>query len=107
MDIKKINGFIEEISRMGREKQKSFLTYSLSFFRKCILIFYGNEYQTKFTNEEQHFVSDFNQFIHPGNIQSLYSEINDAQFHVERNANTNILFMDLSLKIGKLLKMNQ
>lgn len=102
--VKDLIGFVEEVSHMGREKQKSFLSFSLGFIRQCMLLQYNSESVTRFSKEEKEFVANFARFIHSANIQHLYREMNDALFHIERNANPSVLFLDLSLKTGRLLK---
>lgn len=39
------------------------------------------------------------------NIELFAEELNKAYFHMERNANTKILFMDLAFKFNELLNL--
>ena len=41
------------------------------------------------------------------NCEAFVNELNKASFHIERNANPKILFMDLSLKANELLNMKE
>ena len=54
--------------------------------------------------EERKFLEKFARFINNQNISDLLSEFNDAYYHLERNANSKILFSDLLIKLTKLIK---
>ncbi|MFH0865508.1 MAG: hypothetical protein V1904_04910 [Bacteroidota bacterium] len=95
----------DEIGRIGREKQKDFLLNTLRLLRESILISSGTQDLIKIDGEEQKFASGFAPFIHPQNAENIINEFNDAVFHIERNANARILFLDLSLKIAELIKI--
>lgn len=95
----------EEIARIGREKQKDFLINSIRILRESMLISSGLQDMIRTDGEEHKFASDFAPFIHQKNAEIIINEINDAVFHVERNANARILFLDLSLKMAELIKI--
>lgn len=103
-DIIETNEFVKDISRIGRERQKSFFSYSLRIIRECLMLNYSSSYQLHFEGEEETFVRKFSPFVNNISGPVLSEEFNKALFHIERNANPSILFFDLSLKIIKLLK---
>ncbi|MCM2302952.1 MAG: DNA polymerase III subunit delta', partial [Flavobacteriaceae bacterium] len=45
-------------------------------------------------------------FIHSGNIIDITKEIDDAIYHIERNGNAKIIFLDLSIKLTRLIHKN-
>ncbi len=100
-----IEKFVGEMATAGRERQKQFLNYSLQFVRDCLVVQYGHEEIVRLNNEEQKFVRNFAPYVNSANGFQFAEELNKAIYHIERNANPSILFMDLSLKIGQLLKM--
>jgi DNA polymerase-3 subunit delta' len=104
-DPKAVLSFIDDMSVSGRERQKNFLTYALHIMRESIIMNYGDGSLTKLTMEEQAFVQKFAPFIHSNNIERFIEELNKAHFHMERNANPKILFMDLAFKFNELLNM--
>lgn len=106
IDLINLNSFIEEISFIGREKQKQFFNYSLKIIREILNYKYQENYFPKNEGEELIFVQKFSQFINEENIYDITEELNKALFHIERNANPKILFMDLSFKINRLLKQH-
>ncbi len=104
-DIIGINNIINSISKIGRERQKNFLNYALRIIRKCLLMNYSDENLILSDEEELYFIRNFSPFINSANCIQFNEEINKAIYHIERNANPSILFMDLSLTIIKLLKI--
>lgn len=98
-------GFIEKLSGLGRERQKNFLLYALRFIRECMVLPHGDLSLIRLSHEEKAFAGKFAPFIHVSNSRPLAEEIDKALYHIERNANPSILFMDLSLTVARLLKM--
>ena len=94
----------ETIAKTGRKTQKRFLNYCLQFFRKALLLNYNAESLVFLQIKTPGFkLEKFAPFIHSGNILEINKELNDAIYHIERNAHASILFFDLSIKIGKML----
>jgi len=100
-----INSWIDFTAGLGREKQKQFLNYSLQLIRDCLVLNNYGEGLTKSSPEEIAFLKKFAPFVHFGNIEAMTEELNKAFYHVERNANPKILFMDLCLKMNDLLNI--
>lgn len=98
-------GLTEEMASMGREKQKQFLGYAQHMIRQCLLLNYQTSELLQINTEEAEFIKNFSPFIHQGNISLLTEEMNTAHYHIERNANPKILFMDLSVKMNGLLNI--
>ena len=97
--------WVNEISKTGREQVKDFLLYVLEMFRKCVLGHYKIDLEG-LNNEEKSFLEKFKPFINHQNIEQLNELINEAHFHMQRNANTKILLLDVSIKLYKLIKNN-
>ena len=89
----------------SREKQKEMLAYGLDMFRICLQYNVGNHHLVKLDGEELSFVKNFSTYIHPQNIEKFDEEFNRAIFHIERNANANIVLTDLSHLIARILKI--
>ncbi|MEG1762134.1 MAG: hypothetical protein RSC04_02705 [Bacteroidales bacterium] len=104
LDIPKLAEFGNQINKLGRESIKQFLRHSMDKLRLCMLLHYGNEQWIHSEGEELKFISNFSQFIDANNIEQFNQNINNAIYHIERNANGNILMMDLSLRFYKLIK---
>lgn len=95
----------EETASLGRERQKGFITYALRLIREnFIMNFGGRENKLVYITEaEAGFSGKFHPFINMKNIQALDREFNLAFAHVESNGNTKIIFLDLALKIMRLI----
>jgi DNA polymerase-3 subunit delta' len=102
--------FANEMGKSSREKQKNFLNYSLRLTRECLLINNQSEGLIRLNKKETEFVygsgkKKFYPYINLKNAQLIADELNQSVYHIERNVNPNILFLDLSLNIGKMLKI--
>ena len=95
----------EGMSKIGREKQKSFLGYALHIIRECLMLNYAAPELVFMDGEDLSFANKFKAFIHYNNGRLLSDKLNEAHYHIERNANPKILFMDLSLRISSLLQI--
>ncbi|MDD5506937.1 MAG: DNA polymerase III subunit delta [Bacteroidales bacterium] len=100
-----LSAFIDGLTEQGRERQKSFLLYALRFIRESMMLPYADQALSRLTPAEKEFAVNFAPFIHKANGILFTEELNRALAHIERNANPSLLFMDLSLTFGKLLKM--
>jgi DNA polymerase-3 subunit delta' len=101
--VEGLNSLVSTLAKIGREKQKDFLNYVLKISRYCVLINFNQTSLVKLSVDESKFIANFYKFINSQNIIAVSEELNKAIYHIERNANPNILFMDLSFKMHKLL----
>lgn len=97
--------WIDEVSASGRERQKNFINYALHIIRESMVLNYGDASLVKLGADEREFVQKFAPFIHANNIERFAEELNKAYYHMERNANVKILFMDLAFKFNELLNV--
>ncbi|SHI65588.1 DNA polymerase-3 subunit delta' [Hymenobacter daecheongensis DSM 21074] len=95
----------DEFQKLGRENQKEFLHYALGVLRKVLLFGIDAQFVPHLPAAEQPFVQGFSRFVHRRNADSLTTEINDAHYHIERNANPRMVFVDISLRIAELLQI--
>ncbi len=102
LDLQKLT---EELSGIGRERQKSFLSYCLRMIRENFIMHTNKPELIYLTKEEKVFSEKFYPFIHAANAQQLAQEFNTAQYHLERNGNPKIILLDMGLKIVRLLKL--
>jgi DNA polymerase-3 subunit delta' len=94
----------EEIAAMGREKQKKFLNVSLRLARENFTLNVANPSVVYMNNKETGFSERFHPYINQNNIYQINEEFNRAAYHIEANGNAKIIFMDLALKMVKLIK---
>jgi DNA polymerase-3 subunit delta' len=92
------------IAVWNRDKQKSFLEYCAEMFRLALLQNYGNENLVYKKIDSGGFKWDrFANFIHGANIESILTEISEADYHLERNANPKIVWTDLGIKLSRYI----
>ena len=103
-DYLKLNTLIQELSRLGREKQKGFLTYGLNVVHSALLVNQKLEEKLIAGSNEKDYFKNFGPFVNGANQKEMYQLLNDAVFHIGRNANPAILFADLSFRFIDLLK---
>jgi len=103
--MKDICKWAEKIATMEREQLKSFLKYCLYLIRESILIQIGLHSLVKLTEKEKDFIQKFSPYINTYNAQLLCDAFNNAYTAIERNANVKILFLDLSFKAIKMLRV--
>lgn len=97
----------ENIAKIGREKQKQFLTYGLHLFRESLIMNYGDLSLSRKNAKEAAFLDKFAPYIHGFNCIDTIELFDEAVYHIERNANPKILFLDVSLKLTKLLRVKE
>ena len=99
----KLLPWVDNIAKSGRERQKQFLLGSIQTIRECIMANMGPSEIVRLDEHQQQTLKDFKPFIHEQNMYAFINELNDACFHVERNANPKILFLDLSFRLNNAL----
>ncbi len=105
-----ISEWVDKLSSSGREKQKIFLKYALKMLRENLIMglnIENNEEIANVTIKEKEFSEKFCQFIHQKNIHLLSEEFNKAFSHIERNGYDRLVFLDLSIKTARLLKIKK
>ena len=104
-DSQKVVKMADELSGLGRENQKNFLLYSLNLVRACLMYNYGKTGLVKLQGEELDFVQKFSPFVNGNNCERFSEELNKAYHHIERNASSKILFLDLSFVMNEILNV--
>ena len=95
--------WVDEISRIGRESQKSFFRYALEFLHECVVLQQTGEEQSRLQEEEKRLAAWLCQRMEADEWQAMTQYFNKAHYHIERNAHPKILFMNLSLQLQKII----
>lgn len=93
----------EDIANVGNERQKTFLKYALHMFRQSLLRNYTEDHLTRVSEEENQFLEKFAQFISGNNIFDFMKTFDEAHYHIERNANSKILFTNLCFNVMRYI----
>lgn len=102
--LQEIHDWAMELSGWSRERQKKFLEYCSETFRQALLKSYGADEISHRAIRAEDFKWDiFTKFIHGANIELIIDEINKASFHIERNGNAKIIFLDAGIKMTRFI----
>jgi DNA polymerase-3 subunit delta' len=97
--------FTEDIAKWGRENQKNFLKYGINFLRECSLLLSGADDLVRLPNETLSVALKLTtNVLNLAMVEALINELEQAHYHIERNANPKILFLDVSLQLVKIIK---
>lgn len=102
-ELSQIVEMSEEFNKVPREVQKIHLEHAQQVARECLLINYADKSLVRLEGKDLEGVTRFAPFVNSNNAEQFVGELNKASYHVERNANSRILFTDLSLTIHRLL----
>lgn len=105
-DVISIIAWSEEVAQEGREWQKNFVLFSLRLLRENLMLTLDQNKNNLvyLTGQELEFSGKFHPFINQNNIGQLSEEFNLAYSHIEANGNAKIVFLDLGLKISRLIR---
>jgi DNA polymerase III subunit delta' len=97
--------WVDKIAKeFGREEQKNFLLYCLQMFRQCIIGHYSKGDLIMSTKEQKAFLTKFAPFINAQNIVPLHESLEEAIYHLDRNGNSKLVLLDVTLKVFAQIK---
>jgi len=103
-DVKNMKLKAEFFASLGREKQKSFLSYAQRLIRENFLYRLQLPELNYLNKAEAAFSVNFSPFVNERNIISFMDDLALGERHIEQNVNPRMVFFDLSMKIAVLLK---
>jgi DNA polymerase-3 subunit delta' len=105
-DIISLITWSEEIATTGRESQKNFISFSLRLLRENLMLSLDQlkNRLVYLTGDEADFSGKFHPSINKNNIYQLNEELNLVYSHIESNGNAKIIFLDLALKVTRLIR---
>ncbi len=100
--------WIEEISKLGRERQKQFLLYFIHLLEQAIrLKMSGGEQSAALPTSEYDFAVRLNRIADISCQQSIIEELNNAIYYIERNAHGKMLFHALTIRFSHVLRQRE
>ncbi|MGI9526715.1 MAG: ATP-binding protein [Weeksellaceae bacterium] len=92
------------IASWNRERQKQFLGFCADLFRQALMFSYGAEETAHVQIKPENLKwKGFVPFVHGSNITDILNEINEAAYHIERNGNAKIIFLDMGIKMTRFI----
>lgn len=104
-NVPEILKWVDEIASLGRENQKIMLNYAARMTRENFMMNMEINDIIYLTEEERDFSSKFSAFINKKNAGKIYTEFNKAYRDLQMNAHTKTVFLDLSIRLMKLLRL--
>jgi DNA polymerase-3 subunit delta' len=89
----------ENFSKVNKINQKGLFQYGLAILRDSLLVQNGASDVINANVPENSFVTNFSKAITFTKLEKLYQLLNTAFYHLERNGNPKLIFLDTSLQI--------
>ena len=96
--------WVDQLSGIGREKQKMMLNYFLLILRENFIYNLKNRNLSFMNSQEEDFSKRFSPFINERNIVELTEVFETAFAHIGMNGNPKIIFTDVAFKVVKLIR---
>jgi DNA polymerase-3 subunit delta' len=96
--------WIEDIAKMGREKQKQFLRYFNHLLEQSIRIRIMGAENLSLAENERDFAQRLNKIASVSQQQAIVEELDKAAYYIERNANGKMLFHALTIKLLHIIQ---
>lgn len=96
--------WIDEVSKLGREKQKQFLRYFNHLLEQSIRIRVMGADGVNLPENEKDFAQRLNKIASVSQQQVIIEELDKAAYYIERNANGKMLFHALTIKLVHIIQ---
>lgn len=99
--------WIDETSKMGREKQKQFVRFFNHLLQQSIrirILGENSEWAGNLPTAEKDFILRINKMADLSQQEAIVEELDKAAYYIERNANAKMLFHALSLQLFHILR---
>ncbi|UFH56421.1 DNA polymerase III subunit delta' [Spirosoma sp. KNUC1025] len=94
----------DQFDGFSKEKQKGLLDYSLRMYRDLFLWQQGAGELLRLPDEEMAFVRNFVKVLTINHIERIVADLNEAAYHLERNARAKMIMLDMSLTFSRLIR---
>lgn len=99
--------WVEEMSKMGREKQKQFLRYFNHLLEQAIRLRALEGAQIALPPKEEDFASRLNKIVNFAQQEAIIEELDKATYYIERNAHPKMLFHALTIRLYHIIADKQ
>jgi len=105
LDINAIVSQVDGFAELSKDAQKTLLLTGLNTLREGLLKKSQLDNLMRTAPSDRKFIDDFgNNVLTEEKILSLYQLLNEAHYHLERNASAKILFSNLSFNVARVLR---
>jgi DNA polymerase-3 subunit delta' len=95
--------WIDDVSKLGRERQKQFLRYFNHLLEQAIRVKVMDGAQLRVPDNEKDFAIRLNKIADISQQQAIIEELDKASYYIERNANAKMLFHALTIKLYHII----
>jgi DNA polymerase-3 subunit delta' len=95
--------WIEDVSKLGRERQKQFLRYFNHLLEQAIRLRVMDAAHLRMPDNEKDFALRLNKIAGISQQQAIIEELDKACYYIERNANAKMLFHALTIKLYHII----
>jgi len=99
-DFEKMVIWADNFFKSTKTNQKGLFQYGLTILRDALLIANGASDIVNTQEKEGKFIADFAKIMNLQKLHNLYQLLNSGIYHLERNGNVKIIFLETSLKIS-------
>lgn len=89
---------------LDRLRQQSWMSYSLAMMREGLLQLAGAPQIQRVTGAELSFIQNFSRQLTVARIEKIQKQLTEAAYFLERNGSAKMIFLDLSIQIGQILR---
>ncbi|UHG91839.1 ATP-binding protein [Spirosoma oryzicola] len=94
----------DQFDGFSKEKQKGLLEYSIRIYRDLFLWQQGAGALLRLPDDEMAFVKNFSKILTINHIERIVQDLNEAAYHLERNARAKMIMLDMSLTFSRLIR---
>lgn len=103
-DFEMLVAMADTFHKKGKEFQQELLRTAGRIVREALITEVPVPELSRMPEEEAPFLSKFSQVFSEEKVRKILPRIDEALYHIERNANPKILFLDLSLFIAQIAR---
>ncbi|MGJ7031160.1 ATP-binding protein [Niabella hirudinis] len=96
--------WVDEVSKLGREKQKQFLQYFNHLLQLALKMQIFENAGEGYPDRDRDFAARLNKITGMEQQEAIITGLDNAAYYIERNANSKMLFMALTIKIYHIIK---
>lgn len=103
--INELIDFVNNVKSIGRERQIQLLDYGLGIVRNSVLMNCNLADIVMLPDDEKKFNTGFAPFVNSANLVQIAELLEEGARQIERNGNASLIFLDISFKMVKLLRV--
>ena len=94
----------EDFHRSNKVEQKGLLKYLLYILRESMIYKFGTDGLARCDETDREFISKFSSILDESKVGKLLSLVDEASYHLDRNASARVMMLDLSIKISTIFR---